>query len=444
MSDALLQPSMRLSPSERRRSIYNAYANAGWWGLGNGLAGTTLFFYLAQSFGASGFQLSWLLAAAPLAGVLRLFTPLWMDRVGNRKRFCIAMFLASAVAMLGLPLMSAPGWLPHDAQSITSLLVCWTTYNLLENFAVVALWTWLGDLVPGVIRGRFVGRRAAWRSGGRVCGGILSAVGILLWQRHCEETGSDAQQWIGFAGFAAAGALALALAVWPLIRMSDVPSPSEVGHHPTRLRLSELLQPFVDRRFRKLLAFGCWFSFANGITETAVRVFKIVVLNLTFTEKRTLDAASRGIQTLLLPRIGIWADRHSNVFILMVSQGLVAVAILFLLPASAEAKWWIMATYALWTAYAGMNVALPNLMIELYRPECSAAYTAAWFATTQAAYAISVLCGGALYDWMELNWQTVALGSWHVNHYAALFLLGFLLRLLGIPWARRISESKAI
>lgn len=80
-------PVPRLAPGERRHSIACAYANGALWGLGNGLAGTTLVFYLAQSYSATGFALSWLLAAPALVGVLRLFTPLWLDWVGERRQF---------------------------------------------------------------------------------------------------------------------------------------------------------------------------------------------------------------------------------------------------------------------------------------------------------------------------------------------------------------------
>jgi hypothetical protein len=98
----------KLPPNVRRQSIVCAYFNGGLWGLGSGLTGTTLLFYLASSYGAKGMALSWLLAAPALVGVLRLFTPLWLDRVGSRHIFCTRMFAVSALVLLGLPVLSAP------------------------------------------------------------------------------------------------------------------------------------------------------------------------------------------------------------------------------------------------------------------------------------------------------------------------------------------------
>src|SRR3954447_20855778 len=96
-------------PSALRSSIRCAYANGGVWGVGSGLASMTLVFYYASELHASGLAKSWILAAPSMAGLVRLFTPLWMQRLGSRRRFCIGMFLASSAVVAVLPLLSAPG-----------------------------------------------------------------------------------------------------------------------------------------------------------------------------------------------------------------------------------------------------------------------------------------------------------------------------------------------
>jgi MFS family permease len=232
------------------------------------------------------------------------------------------------------------------------------------------------------------------------------------------------------------------LAIWPLTRMTDPISPSGIGSRSTSQRLSEILTPFVDSTFRRLLCYGLWFSFANGVTDTAVRIYQISVLQLSFAQKRILDSSSRGIQSILMPWAGTQADRHGNVPLLIVSQGLVASALLFLLIASPAAKWWVVGTYVLWIAYAGTNVAMPNLMLQLSEPTCSAAYAAAWFASTSLSYALSALAGGALFDYLKANWKPVPLGTCSIDHFAILLLAGFLLRSFGMLWAARIRETE--
>jgi len=430
-----------LTPHARRQSIVYAYLNAGLWGLGSGLAGSTLLFYLASSYGARGMALSWLLAAPALVGVLRLFTPLWLDRVGSRRIFCTRMFAISAVVLLGLPVLSAPHILPAATHSIAALTICWATYHLFEHFAVVALWSWIGDLIPRRIQGRFVGRRLSWMNGGKVLGTIISAIFATQWRKHVESTGHPEGLWMGFALLASAGAFVMLLAVWPLAKMIDPPSPSGIGTRSPRTRLRELLLPFADAPFRRLLHYGLWFSFANGIADTAVRVYMVSVLQVTYAEKRILDSSSRGLQSLVMPWVGKQVDRRGNVPVLVVSQGLVSAAMLFLVIATPEAKWWVIGAYVCWIAYAGTNVARPNLMLHLSEPEYSTAYSAAWFASTQFAYALSTLAGGVWFDWMSENWKPLNIGDWQIDHFAAILLIGCLLRMLGMLWAARIREE---
>jgi len=431
----------KLSPGARRQSIVCAYLNAGLWGFGSGLTGTTLLFYLASSYGARGMALSWLLAAPALVGILRLFTPIWLDRVGSRRTFCIRMFALSAIVLLGLPILSAPHVLPEAAHSIAALTVCWAAYHLFEHFAVVALWSWIGDLVPRRIQGRFVGRRLSWMNGGKVLGAIVSAIFATLWRKHVESTGHPEGLWMGFALLASAGAIVMLLAVWPLAKMIDPPSLSGIGSRSPRTRLRELLIPFADGSFLRLLFYGLWFSFANGIADTTSRVYLISVLNIEYIEKRILDSSSRGIQSLVMPWVGKQVDRRGNVPVLVVSQGLVSVSMLFLVIATPGAKWWVLGAYACWIAYAGTNVARPNLMLHLSAPEYSTAYSAAWFASTQFAYALSALAGGILFDWMSDHWEPLQLGNWQIDHFAAILLIGFLLRMIGMLWAARIREE---
>ena len=96
--------------------------------------------------------------------------------------------------------------------------------------------------------------------------------------------------------------------------------------------------------------------------------------------------------------------------------------------------------YVLWIAYAGTNVAMPNLMLRLSKPECTAAYSAAWFASTQFVYALSALVGGVLFDWLSKGFKPVQMAGWVMDHFAVLFLVGWLLRSLGMIWAARIRE----
>ena len=420
-----------------RRSVACAYANAAVWGVGSGLASVTLVVYFARELEASGFAIAWLLAAPSMAGLLRLFTPLLMDRVESRRRFCITMFLASASALASLPMLATPGVFASSDRSIIALGATWTSYQVLEFIGVVALWSWFGDLIPPRIRGRFVGRREGWMTAGLVIGGLTAAAATWLWQRHCEAIGAPNEAWRAYAACASFGAALVACATLPLARMSDAPLQSAPI---TRLRLRDVLEPLTDARFRRLMLFGLWFSIANGLIQSPRQVYLQSVLKVELAYKRALDGASRGIQAIWMPWTGRVVDRRGNVPVLAVSWGVVSLASVFFLLATPGAKWWIVGAYACWVAYAGVNVPLPNLMLGLSQPGQTAAYAAAWFAWPQLAYALSVLAGGWLLDWMKANFESRSMLGWRIDHFDVLFSLSVVLMAAGVVLALRIPE----
>lgn len=427
--------------SPLRCSLQLAYANGAIWGVGNGLASVSLIAYFARELHASGAAIAWILAAPSLVGLSRLLTPWWLHRVASRRRFCVGMFLASA-AMLGLlPVAAAPGALADSRHSLIALGSLWTLCQTLEFIGVVALWSWFGDIVPAKIRGRFVGRREAWLTAGLVVGGFAAALATWAWQRHCQAIGQPELLWKSYAACASFGAALAALATLPLVRMND-------GSHgrgalpPAKPTWRGLVAPLLDCRFRRLMWFGICYSVANGLVQSPRQIFLASILKLELAEKRSLDAASRGLQIALMPRLGGVVDRRGNVRLLVVSWAIVSLGTLCFLFAAPQAKWWIAGAYVCWIAYAGLNVTLPNLMLGLSPPHATAPYAAAWFAWTQLAYALSILAGGQLLDRLSVAGRLSVLGAdaGEITPFRLLFAAGGMLMAVGVGLARRVPE----
>ena len=444
MRNAALADSPVRSRALRRRSLSVACFNAGLWGVGSGLASTTLIVFLVRRIGGSGQAVSWILAAPAMAGLVRLATPWWLERVPSRRRFAIGMFLSSATSLATLPVLSAPGVLPAGPWGPRGVGAAWTAYQVLEAIGVVALWAWLGDLVPPRVRGRFIGRREAWLNVGVVAGGTLAIAATVLWPRDATDELRRVREWQAYAACAVAGAVFLAAAALVLGQMGDPhqrPAPSVTGR---RFRLGDALEPLADRRFRRLLTFGLWFSIANGIVQTAQFLFFINPLNLSFAAKKSLDGASRAMKAGILPGLGAVTDSSGNVPVLAASQATIAISMGFLLFATPAAPWWVLGAYVCWLAYAGHDVALPNLMLGHSPPGAAANYAAAWFAWTQLAFALSVLAGGALFDALSAQLRPLAIAGCTIDHFVVVFAAGLVLKLVGVPLALRIHEPNVL
>jgi hypothetical protein len=162
--------------------MWLANLNAGIWAAGNGLVSTTLVFYLAVELGAAGVAASCVLAAPRFAGLLRLGVPALMARLKARKLLCIFSYALSSFILWTVPVAAAFERRVQAGVAIAVLVLAWCLYHLTEFCGTVTLWSWLGDLMPARIRGRLIGRREAWLTGGRILGlATRLAVPLVAW-----------------------------------------------------------------------------------------------------------------------------------------------------------------------------------------------------------------------------------------------------------------------
>jgi MFS family permease len=410
---------------QRRRARRLAYWNGAVWAIGNGLTSTMLVVYLAMEFDVRGIGLgiSLILAAPRLAGLLRLVTPALIGRLADRKRFCLGAFLLSGLTLWCLPWVVAPGCLPSGAASVAALVVLWCVYHLLQYLATVALWSWLADLVPLRIRGRFLGRRERWMVAGQAVG--MLAAGLFVW--GCHATHPQVPRWQAYAVTAVVGACFMLAALVPL---AAVPGAMHSRIVQRGASLASLLAPFGDRRFRRLLLFGCWLSFSNGVTQMTQSVYPGWELGMGLFVMLALKTGMRLGQWTMGPRLGAAADRVGNRPVMVLSLLLVAQGPLFYLLASPQRPWWIVGAWTMWIAWVGLNVCLPNLMLKLSPSESNTPYIATYFAVTGLCVALSTVIGGVLFD--LCRHERVALpGGLVLDYYHYSFLLGWIMRSCG-------------
>jgi MFS family permease len=422
----------------RRRARRLAYWNGAIWAIGNGLASSTLVIYLALELGAGqiGLGISLILAARQVVGVLRLGAPAMIGRLLDRKRFCVGTYLISALVLLGLPWVAAPGVLPSPEDSLAALVVLWCVYHLLQYLATIALWSWLADLVPLRIRGRFLGRRERWMVTGEALAMLLSGLFAWWWK----QTHSRPAWWIGYAIPAGVGACCMIGALLPLAAIPRLATSRIVRAGAT---LRAMGAPFCDGRFLRLVLFGCWFSFFNGVTQSAQNIYPVRVLGISLFLMLGLQTGMRGGQLSISPYAGKLADRIGNRPVMLASLLLVAAGPLFFLVATPRQWWWFVGAWIVWIAYAGLNVCLPNLMLKLSPAESNTPYIAAYYTVTGLCYAASTIVGGALLDWLRPQEFVLFGGALVLDFYQYSFLFGWITRSLGVLVLLLVIEDHA-
>ncbi len=191
-----------------------------------------------------------------------------------------------------------------------------------------------------------------------------------------------------------------------------------------------IARPFADRRFLRLLLFGCWFSFSNGLTQTVQTTYPAQVLGVSLLAMLAVQTGMRLGQLSVSPALGRMADRVGNWPVMMCCLILTAQGPLFYFFSTLQAPWWFVGAWIVWIAYAGLNIGLPNLMLKLSPGQSNTPYIAAYFTVTGLCYAANTILGGWLFDCYGQSTFSFFGGAIDYNQW--IFLIGWGARCLGI------------
>jgi hypothetical protein len=272
---------------------------------------------------------------------------------------------------------------------------------------------------------------------GQAVGMLASGLLDQLWRSYVPPT--PGFRWLGYAIPLGLGALLMAVSVVPLFRMPPVVL-GQVVRAGADLRA--MLAPLADRCLVRLLAFGCWFSFFNGLTLPAQDSYLRKSLGLAVMVPLALQVLLRIGQLSVSPWVGRVADRRGNRLVMAVCVPLIAAAPLCYFAATPDRPGWIVGAWLLWIAYVGINVCLPNLLLKLSPRGGNTPTIATYYAVTGLAMAASTICGGLLLDALrERVFYVPGLGTLDYWHLA--FLASWIARSLGLVVLLAVIEPAA-
>ncbi|MBL8829955.1 MAG: MFS transporter, partial [Planctomycetaceae bacterium] len=407
----------------------------------NALTTGFLVTFLALELGAKPLSISVILALQSTVGLLRLATPALVNWFGSTRRTCLVMSLVSYGLIALLPLSPFVGHRVQGIDPVWVMIAILGAHQLFEYLGAVALWSWFGALVPSRVRGRFFARRNLWQM--IVVTIVTPGSGWFVDQWKLAYPTEDAKLW-GYAIVLALGAAALLASLVPLVGLPaiELPRRSEPVSSSRGWQWSSFVQPWLDRRFRPLLIFIAWFSFSNGLTQTAQNIFPRAVLELSLTTSLLMVTTMRVGQAAVSLPVGRLSDRWGNRMILIVSQACIALGLVFYAAASRESPVWLWGAWIVWIAFAGHNICLNNLMLRLAPSTGNTPHVAMYFVVSGVVLALSTLLGGWLLDAGQAQ---IAAGAWSIDRaewFRANFLFGCILRLFGVAFLWQIVEPR--
>lgn len=393
------------------------------------------FSLFARDLRATEFQIG-LLAALPfLASLVSMPASLLTERTGARKR--IFLFSHYAQRLLWFPIALIPLWLVlrHNAHSaaIYIFMGLILLMHSLGAFGGPAWLSWMADIVPDRVRGKYFSRRRQW--------GILSAIPTALavgWMLdHLIPAGDSHANLRGCA------ILFMCAAIFGLVDIHLFQYVPAVPMEPRkRESIFKLLGgPLRDRQFLLFGGFVATLTFAVSFMGQFVTFYLIDRIGVTGTGVQLmLLVAPMVAQLLVLPVWGHAADRMGKKPVLAIaSLGLVPVGLgwCFMGPGLHWLGYVLsVAGAALWT---GVEVANLNFVLEFSGSRDADAGEnrggSAYVAMNSVIINIAGCLGGIfaglianlLKDW---HWEPGIPGLHSLTFYEVLFALSGLLRLV--------------
>jgi MFS family permease len=420
-----------------RNAIWAAHDNGFLWGIGQGLLNSMMIRYLLidlckahpETLALEGTAVAWAIAGPRLAGFFRVFTTMFIDLCGSRKWFCIVGLLIAPL-FVGLIPLGVPRLIAQDSPKavLVFVIAMWFLYHLVEYLAMVAFYSWVGDLVPTRVRTRFFAWRQGWLLAGTLIGVFLAT--RLLPELFPVAENASLERYLAPAMF---GGLFKFVSVLPLVKTP------EIAWHRTAFRfgdrLVQMFAPLANRRFMLLVGFVSWIHLANGLTQaTQTRYNYWLFPGEAYAVFALFGTLTQTGQLFLSPPTGWLIQRFGNARVMAVSMVLVSTGSLCYFAAMPGTKYFLALAAVAWVFWVGVNIGSINMAITLARPDEKTAWLAFYFAVTTGVFALGTILGGELADCFRETAFTVPLTGATWNYAQLSFVLSWLMRLFSGIW----------
>jgi len=369
-----------------------------------------------------------LLGALPFAAQVLQLPSAWLTQAFGPKAVAVAGI--GAARLVWLPMIALPF---VNVSAGTALHVCVGVVAIAAVFGVIGnnAWTaWMGDLVPGAIRGRFFSRRMVYIT----VAGTLASLGAAL-----ALDGLSPKGWKGptLGALAAIACVAGALSAY-LLYLQRGPHAACTRERPDwRVLLSVTRAPHA----RAFLTYLLGWNGAVALSASFFSFHMLVNLQTGFAIAALHGVAVAIVRIISAPLWGRAVDRlGARPVLILCSFGIAGVPAMWLLPTPTFL--WPLALEATLsgTLWAGHAIAATDLTVHLSPRGERPFYLAVFAAAGGLGFAISSMLAGLLALQLPRHFELFS-GSWTNLH--VLFLMSALGRILASLPALRIQEPGA-
>jgi MFS family permease len=366
--------------------------------------------------GAGPLLIGLVMALPQIAQLFQLPAAWTTSRLGSRRA---AVVLVAVQRQVTLPLVMLPFLHLPSAMSQAVLLGVTALSAILGVFGNNAWVSWMGDLVPRRIRGRYFGRRTALLTAG---GALASAVaGLLL----------DGARRYGLVGDGLGLLQALACASGAvttlLMARQHEGRTSRQVEKVCSFGFNQALAPLRDRSVRGFVAYLLAWNLATGIAGGFFSLFMLGDLRMGFTLVAIQGVGVAVVRMLTAPAWGILMDRvGARPVLVACSFGISVIPLIWLFPT--PTCLWPLAIDSLLTGilWSGYNLAAFNLPLAISQRASRPFYLALFATVGGAASALAMAAAAILVRLLPEHMTMLGL---HLGRLQQLFALSAVLRL---------------
>ncbi|MBC7329568.1 MFS transporter [bacterium] len=378
--------------------------------------------------GAKSLEIGLLGAIPVLAGVVQPLASFWAEKSRLTRKFFTNIFYIFSI-LFWIPIIFLP-FFKSLSYSLFLFFASYTLFNIFISLTNPPYVSWLGDIVPEDIRGRYFARRNMYA-------GLAGMVVSLSMGRLVDVLPKK----IAFPLVFATAAL---FAIVEIIIIFLQPEPYREPQKDLSL-IHELVLPLKDKNFKFYTFFISLWNFAVIMPGQFFSVFMLKYLHLSYTTI-VLVSISSGIAGLLAqPFFGYLADRYSNKSILLLTSLLASLIPFFYIfmtprfPTLSLILLYLVNIFAgaLW---AGIMLTQFNLLLMFSPPIKRMSYVGIHSALVSLTGAVSPFLGGLIVN--ALKGLHITFLALDLTNIKILFILSTVLRLLSLSLLRTIREYR--
>ncbi|MDD5039430.1 MAG: MFS transporter [Dehalococcoidales bacterium] len=409
----------------------------------------------ALALGANVLQIGIMAAIPFLMQTFQILTILLVEKIRRRKAIAVISFFAAQLVWVPVALIPLLVLTP-STRAVYLLLGLLIVNGLLRSFTTSSWNSWIRDLVPQQILGRFFSKRLSLAA---IAGAIFS-MGAAFFIDYWHTITYGDNSILSYTYVLLFGITFLGLA--SPIFMSLMPEPMMLSAPKNQLSLKQkLTAPLKDKNFKKLVLFLLIWNIASNLAIPFFAVYMLTRLGLPLSWVIGLSIISQLFNIIFLRVWGTLVDRFGNKVVLSMCASLYLLVILGWLFTAMPERYFltipllvILHVFA-GIAMAGVTLTVSTIGLKLAPSGEAVSYLASASIATNLGTGIGPLIGGVManffnsrhlnlvFTWVDQA-DTIQFPILLINGLDFLFVIAFTIGLATIGMLATIREEGAV